>query len=86
VVLDAVTSTIWVDGFYGGVVFGRQRNAGSTVSLDQLAVAFRAYVESTCASPSHVVEALEIFDLPDGLAEQVGELLEATECPGERGG
>lgn len=53
-------------------------------SQADLASAFRAYVESTCEKPSDVVDALEIFDLPDGLAEQVGELLEATECPGEK--
>jgi hypothetical protein len=55
------------------------------LTLEQLAEAFKAYVEDTCQTPQHVVEALYRYELDPGVAEKVGLLLEAMPTPEDRG-
>jgi hypothetical protein len=54
-----------------------------TLTYDNLATAFRAYLQSVVESPGDVADGLAVFELPAGLAEQVVELLEKTPVPSE---
>jgi hypothetical protein len=50
-------------------------------SFEELALAFRAYVEHAVETPVDVATSLAYFELPEGLAERVVGLLERTEAP-----